>query len=341
MFKKMTFFIPLLFATGCATNSNWMKDNHRIIDDKTVGELTIPGTHLANAYNIKGSESLCIGEGVDPKNMSINATLHQSMQINNHFNQESFVAYLNTQKDDVSNQLTDGVRYLELQVCQQNNTLYTSNIYLTDKLDNVITKIDDFVSNHSGEIVIIDLDNNLWAEYGAMNAKDATLLYNHMITIIGHSLVSKSMRYNTISQLKKAHKQIILLSSNPQLASFQFVWDKSGVAITAQAQYSTIQKIATIQNIYAEPEHANTLSIMPLYSALPAYNIENGMADTNNDDPLILNYLSQTLANHAMIIVTDYRHLDSVIDLSIPNNQTTFNSQTSDTVKPENAEGFI
>jgi hypothetical protein len=341
MFKKMIFFVPLLFVTGCATNSNWMKDNHRIIDDKTVSELTIPGTHLTNAYNITGSESSCIGEIADPKNMSANATLRKSMQMSNHYNQESFIAYLNTQKEDVAHQLSDGVRYLELQVCQQNDTIYTSNIYLTDKLDQVITKIDDFVDNHSGEIVIIDLDNNLWAEYGAMNARDVTLLYNHMITIIGHSLVSKSMRYNTIGQLKKAHKQIILLSSNPQLASFQFVWDKTEIAITAQAQYSTIQKIATIQNIYAEPKYANTLSIMPLYSVLPAYNIENGITNTNNDDPLILNYLSQTLANHAMIIVTDYKHLDSVIDLSIPNNQTTFNSQPADSVKPEDVEGFI
>src|SRR5579863_2345489 len=112
MFKKLIFFIPLLLVAGCATNSNWMKDNHRIIDDKTVGELTIPGTHLANAYNIKGTESMCIGEGIDHKNMSINATLRGSMKTGNHYNQESFVAYLNTQKEDVAHQLSDGVRYL-------------------------------------------------------------------------------------------------------------------------------------------------------------------------------------------------------------------------------------
>jgi hypothetical protein len=336
LFKKIIFFIPLVLATGCATNSTWMKDNHRIIDDKTVGELTIPGTHLANAYNIKGSESLCAGESVDVKNMSINGDLRRVMQESKHYNQESFVAYLNTQKEDISHQLNDGIRYLELQVCQQNNSLYTSNIYLTEKLDNILNDIRDFVNNHSGEIIIIDLDNNLWADYGAMNAHDATLLYNHMITIIGHNLVPKSMFRNTVGELKKAGKQIILLSGNPQLASFPFVWDKTMVAITAQAGYSTVQKIATIQNMYKkEPELAKILSIIPLYSALPAYNIDNGISSTNQDDPLILNYLSQTLANHAMIIVTDYKHIDSIIDLSIPNNQTSISNQAASEEKPE------
>ncbi|MCC2626198.1 MAG: hypothetical protein K0R14_2071 [Burkholderiales bacterium] len=313
-----------------------MKDNHRIIDDKTIGELTLPGTHLANAYNIKGSESLCVGESIDPKNMSINATLQHVMQESKRYNRESFVAYLNTQKEDINHQLSDGIRYIELQVCGQNNSLYTSNIYLTDKLDNILTSINDYVNNHSGEIIILDLDNNLWADYGKMNARDATLLYNHIITIIGHSLVPKSMFKNSVGQLKKAGKQIILLSSNPQLATFPFVWDKTMVAITPQAGYSTVQKIETIQNMYKkDPELANIISIMPLYSELPAYNIDNGISSTNQDDPLILNYLSQTLANHAMIIVTDYKHLDAIIDLSIPNNQTTLSNQYTVEEKPE------
>lgn len=335
MFKPIVFIIPLLIATGCATNSTWMKDNRRFIDDKTIGDLTIPGTHLANAYSIKATESVCVGESIDSKNMSTNATLRQNMITANHYNQESFIAYLNTQKEDIAHQLNDGIRYLELQVCLHHQTLYTSNIYLTDQLDNILNQINDFVESHLEEIVIIDLDNNLWADYGAMNAVDATLLYNHMITIIGHSLVPKSMRYNTVDQLKTAHKQIILISSNPQLASFQFVWDKAQMTVTAPAQYSTIQKISAIQNIYAQPENSNTISIIPLYSVLPAYNIESEISNTNNDDPLILNYLSQTLADHAIIIVTDYKHMDSVIDLTVPNNQTTLHSTSAGKGKVE------
>ncbi len=335
MLKKIVFIIPLVIATGCATNSSWMKDNHRIIGDKTIGNLTIPGTHLANAYNIKGTESLCIGESIDAKNMSVNANLRKVMQEGNHYNPESFVVYLNTQKEDINHQLTDGVRYLELQVCSQNNSFYTSNLYLTGKLDNTLNDINDFVNGHSNEIIILDLDNNLWADYGKMNVRDATLLYNHMITIIGHSLVPKSMFNNTLEQLKQSGKQIILLSNNPQLVTFPFVWDKSMVTITAEAQYSTVQKIATIQNMYKAPERSNIISIMPLYSELPAYNINNGISSTNQDDSIILNYLSQTLANHAMIIVTDYKHIDSIIDLSINNNLTTTSNQTTLEEKPE------
>jgi hypothetical protein len=328
MLKKILYLLPLIIIiAGCASNSSWMKDDSRYIDNKTIGELSVPGAHLANAYKIKGNESFCIGEMIESKNMSANALLRQNLINSGHYNQESFVKYLNTQKEDITEQLTDGVRYLELQVCKQNDIYYTSNIYLTDTLDNIITQIDSFVDSHVNEIVIIDLDNNLWAESGPMNIQDATLVYNHIIGIIGHNFIPKSMSYNTISQLKDARKLVVLMSSNPQLASFPFVWDKTQVALTAPAQYSTIQKISAIQNIFDQPENSHTLSIIPLYSVLPEYGIDNGISNTNNDDPIILNFLNQSIVNHAMIIVTDHQHLNSVIDLTIPNNQTVKNIQ--------------
>lgn len=321
MLKKICVLLPLFIVISCATNRNWMRDEGKFIDDKTLGELNIPGTHLSNAYNITSKGIVCTGEAINPQNLSANVSLRQSMMNESIFNEESFVGYLNTQKSDITQQLNDGARYLELQVCQQHDTLYTSNVYLTDKLDNIIAQIDNFVDGHPGEIVIIDLDNNLWADYGAMNATDSTKFYNHIITIIGHNLVPKSMRFNKIGQLKSAHKQVILLSSNPQLSSFPFVWDKTQVAVTAPAQYSTIQKISAIQTIYAQPENINTLNIIPLFSVLPSYSIANGINATNNDDPIILNYLTQEINSHAMVVVTDYRHLDAVIDLTLLGNQ--------------------
>lgn len=329
MLKKILHCLTLIpFITSCATNSSWMKDNSRYIDNKTLGELSIPGTHLANAYKINGDNtSICIGESAESQNMSANALLRQNIINSGHYNQESFVKYLNTQNEDITEQLDDGVRYLELQVCKQNNNFYTSNIYLTDTLDNIITQIDNFVNSHTNEIVIIDLDNNLWAEYGPMNIQDATLVYNSIISIIGHNLIPKLMHDNTISQLKNVHKQVVLMSSNPQLASLPFVWDKTQSAVTAPAKYSTIQKISIIQSIYMQPENANILTILPLYSELPEYGIDNGISTTDNDDPIILNFLSQTIADRAMIIVANYPNLDSVIDLTIPNNKTVKNNE--------------
>ena len=55
-----------------------------------------------------------------------------------------FVDYLNTQDNNIRAQLNNGIRYLELQICIQDATYYTSNYYLTENLDSIVSQIKAF-----------------------------------------------------------------------------------------------------------------------------------------------------------------------------------------------------
>lgn len=320
MVKKLLYGV-VVFITACSTYSTWMRDNSRYIDTKTIAEITIPGSHLANSYSVTLGMPLCMGEVIESTDMSVNGKLWYNSVLTNRFNQESFINYLNTQDTNIRQQLNSGIRYLELQVCQQNFNTYTSNVYLTALLDDITKQIKDFIDTHSEEIVIIDVDNNLWADYGRMKRDDIDKLYQYLVNTFANSLAPKTMRTSAISEFKNSGKQIILLSSNMYLASYPFVWDKREAAITGNAEYSTIKKLQLMQNALQVANNARIISIVPFYSALPYDNYSNSITTTNEDDDIVLNYLIETLDKHALIVVTDRRSGGQITKISILNNK--------------------
>lgn len=321
---KLLFLLVVVLFTGCATtNSSWMQDNSQYLNNKTIGELSLTGSHFANAYNIESSNTLCIGEAIESNNMSANAALMQQLISNQDFNTQTFMDYVNTQNQDITSQLNNGVRFLELQVCKQNNIFYTSNVYLGTRFSDVISQIKHFAANNPDEIIIIDLDNNLWAPYGAMNDTDTTTISNYLVSELGNSLVPQSMRYNTIGDMKSAGKQIIILSSNSRLINNPLIWDKNQVTVTAPVEYSTIKKLLAIEEALLLPENAHTISIIPFYSAIHTSTLKtdpNVTLNTDDNDVIIINYLTDALDKHAIVVVTDWRHQKILTNITINDN---------------------
>ena len=297
-----------------------MKDYSTAIDNKPISNITIPGSHLANAYDVTSNQPLCIGEAAESDTMSYNAKLRQNLLHAHKFDQNAFTKYLNTQNQTIKQQLTNGTRYFELQVCKQQDVLYTSNVYLTDRLDAITTQIKDFLENHPQEIVILNLDH-IWAQYGPMNVSDAWEVYSRLVKTFGNMLVPKSMQYNKISTLKSNDKQVILLSRNPNLNYYDVIWDGNQTTLTAPAEYSTIKKIMIIENAMSSDNNPYLLKIVPIYSVLPMESYTSHFANASDEDFIIFNYLGQTLNGKPAIIISDYKNNMEAIDFTIANNQ--------------------
>lgn len=330
--------VAAVIIASCANpKSSWMEDNYQAINSKTISQITMPGSHIANAYNINSGNVVCKGEIV-PNSLSSNAQLQHYITSQSTLDQELFLSYLNTQDNDVYHQLKNGIRYLEFQICKQDGHYYTSNYYLTGSLAIIADQIKDFLEHHSQEIVILDFDNNLWNENGYMDGVDLATFYNNLEKTFGSSITPKDKANLTIGELKNQHYQIILMSSNPILNSYPNVWDKSKIAIAPPAEYSTIKKITTLQDLIGNNESKadNKLAILPVYSKFSLGATNSSFSKTDEDDWIISNYLQNNIKNRPTIIVIDNGATNSITNIALPD----FTPSTTNNFDDTNESGI-
>ena len=322
-FKTTFSIIPTLFLIACSTSSNssWMADSSSQLSRKYLSQIIIPGTHYSNAYGLAKSTNLnvCSGETL-VGNISNNAKIAQLVEQGG--DQADFLNYLNTQDHDISQQLNNGIRYLELEVCLQNSTYYTANYYLTAKLEKVLQQIKAFIQSNPQEIIFIDLDNNLRAEYGYMTATDINQLHNLLQLQFGSYLTPKqNWQQLTMAKMWETKHRIILLSANLNLSNYYDVWDKNQLVTQPEsANYTTIKKLTSIQE-YLQSESTPTipqnLSIIPIYSLFNPGSNNLSVLHSNSNQRLIMDYLyTLPQTTRLNIIVSDHQYNRQLVDFA-------------------------
>ncbi len=296
-----------ILIAGCASSSaSWMQDSN--IDNKKIADLTIPGSHIANAYKIDKNGILCKGE-ILPQSYTTNAQIQ--FQLNNESNsankQSLFIERLNTQDNTIITQLNKGVRYLDLQVCKQDNQFYTANLYLTEDFTAIADQINTFLSSNPGEIVILDFDNNLRSESGYMNQAEMSKFHDYLDKSFGLKIVPKSKMFTPIGELQRQHYQLILMSSNPGFNSYPDIWDKDQVANAADAQSATIKQLSLLEAVLNgnTPLAADKLNILPIYSEMQMEDLVADNEDNEADQAILMNYLQQNIGNRPGIFVAN------------------------------------
>lgn len=322
----------ILELTACSSNNTlatWMADNQNSLGHKKLSEITIPGSHLSNAYGMTDNPHLvvCTGE-TQPENMSTNATLANLIKADKNSRQKEFINYLNTQSHDITSQLNNGIRYLELQICLQNAGYYTSNYYLTNSLDNIIKQIHHFIVKHPNELIIIDLDNNIRSDYGALTDNDINILHNYLQINFGSYLTPKLNWQNlTMNDMWATKHRIILLSTNSELTRYYDVWDKHTVVYKSERPtYTTIKKLTLIQK-YTQPKidesNINTVkfSILPIYTYfIPEVDSLNQLSNNPNDDLLFEYLYSLPATTNINIIIADSKYNRRLVEFAIYKN---------------------
>lgn len=332
-FNRLAMFLSsvVVLASGCSSNntlnSSWMSDNSHKIANKRLTQVVIPGTHFANAYGLVGNKNLqvCTGETM-PTSLSGNAILAQKVNESATRYNQDFTNYLNTQTNNIYGQLSNGERYLELSICNQNATYYTSNYYLTDSFDDVIAQIKDFMKKNPDEIIILNFDNNLRDIYGYMMDSELDNFHNYLQMSFGSYLTPKQdWQSLTFKKMWDTKHRLIIFSSNPLLSRYYDVWDTNEViGYTAPTKYAIIKKITAIQQSLPEinaAESAGKFSLIPFYSEFDVDYNSLSQLDSLGNDHLILDYLrTLTKQNKLNIIVSDRQYNRLTVDYAIDRN---------------------
>jgi hypothetical protein len=312
--------------SACAThnNSNWMKNYQQQIESKTINKVLLAGSHYANAYGINNNKQLVICSGETKKNtISTNAYLAQIIATTAKPQSNDFLNYLNTQNSNIIDQLNGGIRYLELQICLQDNIYYTSNYYLTDPLNEIIKQIKDFLAQNPQELIIIDLDNNLHSNSGLFNPQQTREFYAYLMFSLGPYLVpQQELQTLTFAKLWQNKPRIILFATHPELIKYPNIWNKSQFALTPkQAHYTTIKKLTALQKmVQVESNNKQYYSIIPIYSWLNAESNNLTQLKRNSNDHLILEYLYTLPSTNLNIIVTDHQYITPLANFTIQRN---------------------
>ena len=340
---KHLFFILAPLISSCANNtSRWMLDSKSSIQKKHITKIIIPGSHIANGYSVTSNNPICIGE-ISPQSYTNNGIISQNLLKYGNTSdsiQQLFIDQLNTQEVDINTQLKYGIRYLDIQVCLQNNVFYTSNLYLTDTFNDVTHQIKSFLSSNPSEIVILDLDNNLRAEYGYLNESDIAQLHNNLVDTFGSLIIPKSESSSNIGQLQNKHYQLIILSSNPILSTYPDIWDKNQSVEATETQASTIQTLSILETSLSNNQSEDKFSILPSYSEIRTETLLSDKNDSDADQDIILSYLEQNITNHPGIIVlnkTDASFIEDWIIQGDINSSLKLSTESSEAITFESS----
>lgn len=287
MKKQICLPLAIMSITACSYTgtNNWMGQNKDIFKQKNITNITLPGSQLANSYNIKISKNtlLCPGESM-VENPTISSKLY-NIWSSGKVNDDEFQDYINVQNQNIYSQLNSGVRYIELKICLLDNQFYTSDYFITDSLNTVFKQINKFISSNPNEIIIVDLDNQMFNKNGYLNESELATLNQQIVQTFKDLLIPNkgSIAQLNMSKLWSNRGRILVMSSNPILNKNSYIWDKNYlVGVNLHPTWSTIKKLTEIQEFTESTTHpVNKLSIVPLYST---FNPDiNNLEEVNNN----------------------------------------------------------
>ena len=128
--------------------STWMRDSLHIIGDKTLFELTLPGSHNSASYKftnkyMKGSQSGGIEFIIKHTDKLIGKTINK-MEI--------------TQKLTIYGQLMAGARYLDIRAGWENEWR-SYHCHIGDTIEDILNQVKFFIDRHECEIIILEISH--------------------------------------------------------------------------------------------------------------------------------------------------------------------------------------
>lgn len=194
--------LPILFLLN---SSSWMYN-------KTLYEVTIPGTHDSCSFNITGKTLTNISKEYD-------ILIHLAKILN--ISVDSTIAgWSRTQTMDLTSQMNNGIRYLDIRIDYYNNRWYVHhNFVLGSPLENMFEQISQFMLENPSEILLIELTHvfNIDA--------DAIHLLNRTVHNYFQNFLYKGSQYNneTIGKLVETNQRLIVVSSLPLFVDDSFI----------------------------------------------------------------------------------------------------------------------
>jgi len=153
-----------------STNANWMRNLSAYVGNRPLNQIVIPGTHDTGTYMMTGLSR--------------------------------------TQARNITEQLNDGIRYLDLRIGILDGTgqvIHHDIDYVGPKVDDVLRDVGTWLASHAGEIVILKMSHfdhaTTWKDY---TSSDWTDLHNMIQSRLGsylidHGSLTARSTYNQIT----------------------------------------------------------------------------------------------------------------------------------------------
>ncbi len=262
------FFVPTstLQANSLPYSLNsWMGDLSDTLESNTLSDLFLPGTHDSGTSSIPANAtgtlapdlwankdtqtiSLMINDretassdtGTNSTITTIYNAIEKTIATDNGGLREAIVdtvglvasAFSRAQAKSIEWQLNNGIRYLDLRVCDYTGTdvaagMYLCHGFLGEPLDTVLSDIATFVSQNDKEILVLDFNHTYTGDsLNGSNMTDMSELVSKINDTIGNELIDTSSKNQTLQQIWATGKQIITLFPN-DLGSYKNYWNNN------------------------------------------------------------------------------------------------------------------
>lgn len=197
-------FSGFVFINQARDLSKWMEIFSKIIQDKPITELYLPGSHDSATYQLENH----IGKNQDLSNklnyLGINNTIKNWAQ---------------AQDLSVLQQLVAGIRYLDLRVIYRDSKkeFYTVHGLYGPSLDDILKQISQFLAKNPKEIIVIQVGDLRYMPNGELSHNN---LVDKLKKYFGDKIIDKSTPLDTpIKDLWQNKKQVFLIYDNYDIAS--------------------------------------------------------------------------------------------------------------------------
>jgi hypothetical protein len=184
------------------TYENWMGESISKIGDKSLKQLTLPGSHDSGAYNLTNE----IMADAEPANLETLLWVSEKLEISASNVIRNWAV---SQKWSIYDQLVGGIRYLDLRAGWDNST-HTWRAYhllMGNLIEDLLIEVRDFLDSHNKEIVILEISHF----EGFPTDRDIIEL-QQMITSIfrGILIPTSSSIYTTINALISQNTRLLI-----------------------------------------------------------------------------------------------------------------------------------
>ncbi len=213
-----------LYHVPGVNTENWMKalkERYPAFSKAAIKDIIIPGTHNSGSYALNQNSDYSPDESIDSLILEFLKTLDVTKAI--------YADWAKSQPHDVYQQLTKGIRYIDLRVCGKSGEPYSCHGMYSDKLSNIIQQINRFISKEENryEIIILDINHIYQMSDGAQES-----LISHLLSTFGDKIASRDAYGldSTLHDFWENNKQLIIVYQNKNhTAHHPELWPSSSV----------------------------------------------------------------------------------------------------------------
>ncbi|MHA1558900.1 MAG: hypothetical protein ACTSXG_03750 [Alphaproteobacteria bacterium] len=221
--------------------ANWMQNLAQFIQDKSLKDIAIPGTHDSATSKLSSSSDIAKKEDV-PKELDYLKFIGVGFIVN-----KVIATWAKAQGDGIKKQLYSGIRYLDLRFSYRDSkkTHYTVHGLYGDSVDNILKEIKDFTDDHPKEIIVIKIDGFNYmksTKYGDTHQ----ILIDKFKNTFGDKLVPDSYGpFVPVKRLWEEGRQVILIYFNEEWAVKEpLLWSKNN---TINDRWANAQKTSALK----------------------------------------------------------------------------------------------